>query len=339
MKIIVCLILLQVVCHNVNGQNAADYGFKHLVTAFKGDKVDILIKSKKGEEKTKKPLLLFCQGSLPIPLIITYEINKEKGIYSVFPFNPDSLCVDFHLAIVGKPYVPVIAKQEQLAKDLTIADSLGNFPRSYTARNTLDYYVERNLRVIEFLQQQPFIADSRLVIAGHSEGSTIAANLAFRNKKITELIYSGGSPLGRIMTIIGRKRQEQWADSTKSIQEIFTEWGSTVENNSVDDSPGDHPKGLFQFSYPAPIELLLTLKIPVLIAYGSKDFGAIFQNDYLRVITIARKLKNLKFREYKGLDHNFFPLLSNGQPDYNEFNWDNVAHDWRKWLSQIKKNE
>lgn len=56
----------------VSGQNTLPevFGFRHFQTIYKGDTVDILIKSKKGEELKKKPLLLFCQGSLPIPLII-----------------------------------------------------------------------------------------------------------------------------------------------------------------------------------------------------------------------------------------------------------------------------
>jgi len=54
-------------------ERTEDYGFKHLWTIYKGDTVDILIKSKRDEEEKKKPLFLFCQGSLPIPLIIKYN--------------------------------------------------------------------------------------------------------------------------------------------------------------------------------------------------------------------------------------------------------------------------
>lgn len=56
-----------------------NYGFRHFQTVFKGDTVDILVKSGKGEEQVKKPLFLFCQGSLPIPLIIRYDENGNKG--------------------------------------------------------------------------------------------------------------------------------------------------------------------------------------------------------------------------------------------------------------------
>lgn len=328
-------ILLLIFSTSLFGQKTEEFGFRHLQTIYKGDTVDILIKSKKGEEQIKKPLFLFCQGSLPIPLIIKYDENGKKGIYNVFVFNTDSLCKDYHLAIINKPFVPLIADKNSLSNDLTFADSLGNYSTAFTKRNLLDYYVDRNIQVIKFLQKQNFISSSRLVVAGHSEGSAIAANIAYKFKKVTELIYSGGSPLGRIMSIIERARNEQSKDTTRNINGIFEYWGKTVENKNDDNSTGDTFKGQYQFSAPPPIEMLLKLNIPVLVTYGTKDFGAFAQNDYLRgVATISNKKKNFTFKDYVGLDHNFFPLLQNDKPNYDIFNWDKVAEDWRRWLTK-----
>lgn len=301
-------------------------------TIYKGDTVDILIKSKKGEEQIKKPLLLFCQGSLPIPLIIKYDENGKKGIYNVFVFKTDSLINDYHLAIINKPFVPLIADKNSLSDDLTFADSLGNYSTDYTKRNLLDYYVDRDIQAIKFLQKQKFISSARLVVAGHSEGSAIAAAIAYKFKKVTELIYSGGSPLGRIMSIVERARNEQLKDTTRNVNGIFEYWGVTVENKNNDNSTGDTFKGQYQFSNPPPLEMLLKLNIPVLVTYGTKDFGAVAQNDYLRIATIAKQKKNFTFKDYVGLDHNFFPLLKDDKPNYDIFNWDKVAEDWRKWL-------
>ena len=316
------------------GQNTEEFGFRHLQTIYNSDTVDILIKSKKGEEQIKKPLFLFCQGSLPIPLIIKYDENGKKGIYNVFVFNPDSLSNNYHLAIISKPFVPLIADKKSLSNDLTFADSLGKYSTDYTKRNILDYYVDRDIQVIKFLQKQNFISTEKLVIAGHSEGSAIAANIAYKFKGATELIYSGGSPLGRIMSIIERARKEQLKDTTRNVNGIFEYWDQTVENKSNDISTGDTFKGQYQFSFPPLIEILLKLNIPVLVTYGTNDFGALAQNDYLRIATIAKQKKNFTFKDYVGLDHNFFPLLQNDKPDYNIFNWDKVAEDWRKWLNK-----
>lgn len=314
------------------GQKAEDFGFRHFQTIYHGDMVDILIKSRKGEEQVKKPLLLFCQGSLPIPLIVKYNENGKTGIYDVFVFNTDSLSKIYHLAIISKPFVPLIAEQSLLSHDLTYADSMGNFSANYVKRNLLEYYVDRNIQVIRFLQKQNFVSTSKLVVAGHSEGSAIAANIAYRFKKVTALIYSAGSPLGRVMSIIGRERNEQLKDSTRSTNGVFDYWNKTVENKNDVNSTGDTYKGQYQFSNPPPIEMLLKLMIPVLVTYGTKDFGAVAQNDYLRVAVISAQKKNFTFKDYVGLDHNFFPLLQNGRPNYDVFNWDKVAEDWRHWL-------
>ena len=83
MKIAVQIIFLLLSIYTF-GQNKRleDYGFRHYQLIYKGDPVDILIKSQKGEEQKVKPLLLFCQGSLPQPLI-KYD---KRGVSSFHLF-------------------------------------------------------------------------------------------------------------------------------------------------------------------------------------------------------------------------------------------------------------
>ncbi|MCW3466061.1 hypothetical protein [Chitinophaga nivalis] len=306
------------------------YGFRHLRMMYKGDPVEILVKSGKGTEMKVKPLLLFCQGSLPVPLIITYDAGGQRAIYPVFVFNPDSLSAQYHLVIIGKPYIPLVADQKNLTSDLTCSDSTGNFPRQYIARNLLSYYVNRNKAVIRFLRKQSWVSQKELVVAGHSEGSTIAAKLAMETPAVTALIYSGGNPMGRIMTIITRSRQVE-TDSTQRAAADIRRWEEVVANKQhIGAAEGDSPQTTYEFSIP-PIRYLRKLKIPVLVSYGSKDAGAPF-NDYWQVETIRQKRKNFTFRTYVGTEHNYFPLKADGSINYDIFNWDRVAADWRKWL-------
>ena len=310
------------------GQNKRpeDFGFRHLQIVYKGDTVDVLIKSKKNEELKPKPLFLFSQGSLPKPLII-YD---TQGMFGVFPFSPDTLTKDYHLAIVGKPYTPLIADKNSLQEDFTYTDSSGRFSKYYIERNLLDYYVNRNIQVIKYLQQQNWISKTKLVVAGHSEGSTIAAKLAFVYPKITHLIYSGGNPMGRMMTIIEKERAHE-NDTTKAAETIINAWRDIVADpKNLDASNGDTYQATYGFSIP-PILYLEKLKIPVLICYGTKDWGRPF-NDYLRVEMIRQKKNNFMFKAYVGTEHNYFPLKENGQVDYEIYNWDKVADDWRNWL-------
>ena len=89
-----------------------EFGYRHLVVLFGKDSVDVLVQSKKGEEKLRKPLLLWCQGSLPTPLILV----DKGGPYRVFPFispaGVDSLAAICHLAIISKPGIALVADVE-----------------------------------------------------------------------------------------------------------------------------------------------------------------------------------------------------------------------------------
>lgn len=332
MKKTISLLLLFVVTIATFGQNktAENFGFRHIVLKHKKDNVDVLIKSKKGEENIEKPLFFFCQGSLPKPLII----YNESEVYGVFPFNPDSLTIKYHLVIVSKPFIPIIAETKTLSTNLNYTDSSGKFPKEYSDRNLLTYYVERNITVIKYLQKQKWVSKTQLVVAGHSEGSTVAAKMAIKSKKITHLIYASGNPMGRIMSIIGQSRaNETFTDKTKLGEEEIKYWEEVVKNKSdMDGSQGDTHKATFEFSEP-PIKYLEKLKIPVLVTYGTKDWSAPF-NDFMCVDFIRQGKINFMFHTYVGTEHNFFPLTAENKPNYDIFNWDNVANDWLKWTNE-----
>jgi dienelactone hydrolase len=303
-----------------------DFGFRHLQMPYQGTVVDLLVKSRAGEESKEKPLFLFCQGSLPQPLI-KYD---EKGKFGVFPFNPDSLAMDYHLVIISKPFIPVIAHVSQLNADYSYKDSTGNFPEGYTTHNYLDYYVNRNIDVLRYLQKQDWVSSKKLVVAGHSEGSTIAAKMASIYHKITHLIYSGGNPLGRILTVIEQERAMETSSTAPIAEEQFGFWKDIVANPNNNVSTGDTYRSMYSFSIP-PIQYLEKLKIPVLVCYGTKDAAGTY-NDYLRIETIRNRKDNFTFKAYIGTEHNYFPVKSTGEIDYETYNWDKVAGDWRRWL-------
>lgn len=311
-----------------------DFGFKHIQMQYQGDTVDILIKSKKGEINIPKPLFLFCQGSLPIPLMIKYDSSGKQKIYNVFPFNPDSLSKEYHLAIISKPYIPLTVDEKSLNSDMTYSDPPGSFPKKYIDRNLLDYYVQRDIEVIKFLQRQSWISKTKLVVAGHSEGSAIAAKISFIYPKVTHLIYSGGNPFGRIMSIIERARVME-TDTTTYAEDAIRNWEKIVANsNNIIEKQGDSYKATYGFSIPPPISYLQKLKIPVFVTYGTKDYGLVSFVDYFRVEAIRQHKRNFTFKPYIGTEHNFFPLKPNGETNYDIFNWDKVADDWREWLKE-----
>lgn len=78
---------------------------------------------------------------------------------------------------------------------------------------------------------------------------------------------------------------------------------------------------------------LKKIKIPVFITYGTKDWNAPY-NDLLQIESIQSELKNLTFKPYLDVEHNFFPVNENREPNYEIYNWENVGKDWKNWLDK-----
>jgi hypothetical protein len=108
----------------------ADFGYRHLRMRYQRDTVDILVLSKKGEELKRKPVFLFVQGSLPVPLI---KIG-EKGPYGVFPFATTDFLPDFHLVIISKPGVPLVAETKNSLRQLIASMTTSNTTWLATSR-------------------------------------------------------------------------------------------------------------------------------------------------------------------------------------------------------------
>ena len=303
-----------------------DFGYKHLKLTYKNQLVDIIIQSKKGEENQKKPMFFWCQGSLPQP-VIKYE---ETKIYQTFPFNVNNFLDEFHVIIIGKPQIPIIADVKDLKKNYIIADDSLRIPKAYSDNNYLNFYVDRNNFILKKLLKEKWVSTTKLVVAGHSEGSTIAAKMASINKKITHLIYSGGNPYGRFLNILAQSRQND--DDNQSIEY----WKEVVANkNDLSYNGGDTYKCTYDFSESLEAEIL-QLQIPTLISYGTKDWNVHYV-DLFYVETIRKKLNNFTFNPYVGLEHNYFQVNEKLEPNYEIYNWENVGKDWLKWLNETKK--
>ena len=300
-----------------------DFGYKYIRLDYKKTKVDVLIQSKKGEENIQKPLFFWCQGSMPQP-ILKYD---ETGLYGTFPFEVTDFLNEFHVVIIGKPGVPVISDVKDLKSNYQYLIENDSVPKTYSDNNYLDYYVGRNNFVINKLLKEKWISKNKLVVAGHSEGSTIAAKLATKNNKVTHLIYSGGNPYGRILSML---QEEVYKRKNYDLIEY---WKFVVENkNNLEYNGGDTFKATYDFSQPSAI-YLKKLKIPILITYGTKDWNAPY-NDLLQIESIQSGLKNLEFKPYFDVEHNFFPVNEKREPNYEIYNWENVGKDWKNWLDK-----
>ena len=294
------------------------FGYRRLVVMFRRDSVQVLLPSKPGEETWKKPLLLWEQGSLSTPLVL-YD---ERGAYAVFPFHPKKVLKSCHLAIISKPGLP-------LTFDVTgqNPNAIGQRqpPPYYCARNYLDYYLRRDEAVLRFLKKQPWVEASRVVIGGHSQGTAVVAHLAAVSGLVSRAVYLSGNPLGRIMSMLALDRQ---AADTADVAGTFRRWQQVVADPTRADCQGDDPRNTYGFAA-SEMPVLLRTRVPMFVGFGTLDRG-VAGDDYLRLETIRQHRTNFTFREYPGREHNFFGV-KNGQPDYDDFYWDQVGEDFLRW--------
>lgn len=308
--------------------NPKDLGFRQLTLMYQSDTVEVLIKSQKDAENIAKPLFLFCEGSLPQPLIKT----DGAQVYGIYPFQiPDDLLSRFHLVIISKPFLPLLGDKKDLGPNFMVLNANGKVPPNYRKRNHPAYYLKRNMAILEQLSALDWVKKQPLVVAGHSQGSSVALLIAAHYPPVSHLIYSGGNPFGRIMSMIGQSRAIE-RDSLPQTDNTIAYWREVVKQSESLTEPerGDTYKATFDFSENL-LDKLLQLEVPTLVSYGSRDFNAPF-NDYLQIESIRQGKSHLSFKAYIGTEHNYFPLKPNGQPDYEVFNWDQVAKDWLDWI-------
>ncbi|MEL6558089.1 MAG: alpha/beta hydrolase [Bacteroidota bacterium] len=291
-----------------------------------GDTIKYWIKSYKGEENIRKPLMFFCQGSLARPMGL---IRDDKLSAIVFPFLfEDEFLKNVHLVVAAKPGVPTVASIESLDRRYNYLEN-GKIPKKFIQNDFLEFYVERDVYLIKHLMKQDWVDESKLVLAGHSQGSHIALSIGEKIPQTSHLIYSGGSPFGRVMRTIQQYRNAEKDSSLTS--SVFDHWQKVVsEPDRIDpEQQGDSYKSEYSFNQ-TQFEKLLAQPYEILVTYGTKDESAIF-NDLLRIEAIKRRKRNISFIPVVGTEHNFFPVAEDGSVNRNVFNWDKVAKQWFDW--------
>ena len=303
-----------------------EFGYRHLVERVGADSVHLLVLSAPGEAQVRKPVLLWAQGSLPVPLVL-YD---NKGAYPVFPFHPKAVLKNCHLVIVSKPGIPLTANVE--GKDPNQLFRTGTPPAYYCARNYLGYYVRRDEAVLRYLKRQPWVTSDHVLVGGHSEGSTIVAQLVAVPGLVSRGIYLSGSPLGRALTEVARDPFNP-DTAAADVEQGFAKWQRAVATPTQNDCiQGDSPLNTYSHGQ-SQLPALLGARVPLFIGYGTRD-AAVVANDYLRIEAIRLQKTNLTFRAYVGREHNFFGF-KDGQVNFDDFYWDHVGQDFLRWAGLL----
>ncbi|OYQ50506.1 hypothetical protein [Flavobacterium aurantiibacter] len=331
--LIYCLIIVYFNDSFCQSLKTLESGLRELNIEYQNVPVYALIRSKVNEDQVKKPIILYIQGSQGRPLIINYpESNNFK--YSIaFPFNCEQLLNDFHLIVIAKPFIPVVANIEHLNNYTFIDSTTQKSPIGFLKNDNLTFYTQRNIFLLKKILKLDFVNSEKVIILGHSEGSRIAVAMASKFKKITHLGYLSGNPYGRFINLIARSRKNETENDNDLVAD-FNYWKEVVDNKDVNNylDGGDTFKSTFEYAQ-TYVDEMVGLKIPVFVGYGTGDEAAIF-NDLFRVQALSKKKSNFTFKSFYGLEHSFYPITKSGEVNYESGNFDAVILDFLHWLQQ-----
>ncbi|MEM6320919.1 MAG: acyl-CoA thioester hydrolase/BAAT C-terminal domain-containing protein, partial [Bacteroidota bacterium] len=211
----------------------------------------------------------------------------------------------------------------------------GDFPRKYCQHNHLDYYVNRNKAIIDFLAEKTWVDEKKIVVAGHSEGVSIALKMAIDKANMSHLILLNGGVEGRAMAqITSYRKREKSIEDFEATEAFFRYWESLIDKSgelSDDCSERDSHKATFSFSFPYRRHFQ-KINILVFVGYGTKDESALLIDNF-RIQAIQSKKKNFYFKSYFGLEHNLFEVQEDGRINYDKRYFDNVANDFFNWIN------
>lgn len=286
-----------------------------------------------------KPTILFCQGSLPLPLVMTQQ--GEFYIVPVSNFDYKTISKKYNIVFISMPHTPLVTEMSTLNKSYAYVPDISKpnqYDNRYLEANYLGKYVERGNAVLEYLRQQPWVDPSRIILFGHSQGAHVAANLAEQNPDIYALGYSSGNVMGRFAQFILENRSKAKVglisneEAQAKLENLYGWWREVCREKKED--PRTEPIHSWMSFSSHDIDRLVALKTPVYITYGTEDVGS--QSCELMPIyfELAGKM-NYKLRPFVGCGHNFERIMPDGKHDFNEIYWNEAINEFLSWCEGL----
>lgn len=303
----------------------------------KNEKIEFIVFDTELTEK--KPVLLWCQGSLPYPI---YVNSKEEGIWliggGITNFDISNIVKNYHIVIISMPKTPLVADEKEINESYWYFGNSNdkNIPTTeFQKADYLENYVNRGLKVLKFLKKQNWVDNSKLIVAGHSQGSKVATKIAIENKNVSKLGLFSANPFGRIDQNIRsyRKDAEQklisWKEADKKIEEEY----QTFKDANNPKILKEKPELLAWKSFSIPlIDDWINFNKPIYLAYGTNDTASDL-NDIVPLYFIREHKNHLTLKRYLNLEHNFFKV-EEGKANHEKPHWENVMNEFINWTLQ-----
>lgn len=234
------------------------------------------------------------------------------------------------------PKTPVIVNEKNLNESYCYIPNPkqpDEFDKDYVKSDYLENYENRAEIVLKFLRKQNWVDNSKLVVAGHSQGSKVATLIALNNKQVTSLGLFGANPFGRIDQNIrdyrksAESKQMTWEEADERIEQTYEMFKDSYDEKILMENP--NLLAWKSFSRPL-INDWLKIKIPTYLAYGTNDIASDLC-DLVPLFYIQNSKTNLTYKRYLNLEHNFFEVKENGRANYEKEHWREVMNEFIKW--------
>jgi pimeloyl-ACP methyl ester carboxylesterase len=296
------------------------------------DTIDFLRISNLSDNEPK-PTILFCLGSLPIPLI---SLTGKETYFSCINWDYQTNLDKYNLIVISMPHTPIEIDTKELNDQGAYTPNLDS--SAYHNDDYLANYVRRGNAVLDFLRKQTWVDTTRIIIFGHSQGSYIASHLAEQNPDIYAVGYFSGDVLGRYSSIILQERNEakrgkiSQEEAQANIEKRY-EWWREVCRNPVDfpAKEGNSKRTWKSFTI-SDVDLLTNLKMPVYIVYGTEDDGP-QMCDILPIFFELKGKTNYKMRPFVGCGHNFEEITPDGKHHFDKMHWKEAMSEVISWCA------
>lgn len=307
----------------------------HFSLKEKKDTIDFIIVDTKLD--TVKPIFLFCQGSLPVPLFVKPENGDVWMIGGgITNFDLDEIKMKYHVIVISMPKTPVVVNEKSLNRSycyIPDPEKPDEFSIEYVNADYIENYESRAAKVLKFLRKQKWVDNSKLIVAGHSQGSKVATLIALKNKNVTHLGLFGPNPFGRIDQLVrdyrksAENKEISWEEADKRMENTYQMYREAYDEKTLNRKP--NLLAWKSFSRPL-LNDWLKINIPTYLAYATNDIASDLC-DLVPLFYIQNSKSNLTYKRYLNLEHNFFEVDEDGRPNYEKEHWQEVMNEFVAW--------
>lgn len=211
-------------------------------------------------------------------------------------------------------------------------------PESFFQNYTLERYVHRSIKALQFLSKLNYVDNGKTVVAGFSEGADVAAGIASAYKGVDKLVLLSPGGTSTYFDFLINIRKDV-ANNSITYNEGELKIDTLINQiKLISESPnsnkltwlGHSYRRWASFSNPT-VDMLLKVKIPILVISGSADRNVpIESSDFIRIEFARRRKYNLTCKEYHNCNHLFQDKIS--VPGQSISKKDLVATDIINWL-------